>query len=90
MNYLINKIATHYDLTDTEIISSRKSKCAIVRHMIWYYCHCEKGYSIPAIADKFLCTQREVLWGIKKIKDGIKIQKYYKETYKYFLDSLKE
>lgn len=90
MDEVLKKVLKYYNFDLDELMSSRKSTLTMARHMIWFYCH--KTMQIPAlsIADFFGCSARAVFLGIKKIGDGIVGQRYYKDSYKEFLEIMNE
>ena len=85
MEEIIERIALYYGIDKEPLLYSRKNKFTTIRHMIWYYCHNANGVSVLEMAKRFRCTTRAIFLGIRKIKDGVSRQRFYKDSYTEFL-----
>lgn len=85
MEEIIERIALYYGINKEPLLYSRKNKFTTIRHMIWYYCHNVNGVSVFEMAKRFRCTTRAIFLGIRKIKDGVSRQRFYKDSYTEFL-----
>lgn len=77
----------YFNVDERELYSDgRKSNCVIARHVLWYYLHCELGFSAGELSKEFLKDRRTIFLGISKIKNGIKRQRYYRDIYDSFIE----
>ena len=64
---------------------SRKINYVLARHITWYILHYTHEFSTTEIAVLFNRTRRDVFYGISKIRDGIKYQRFYIDIYNDFI-----
>lgn len=77
----------YFNVDERELYSEgRKSNCVMARHVLWYYLHCELGFSAGELSKEFLKDRRTIFLGISKIKNGIKRQRYYRDIYDSFVE----
>lgn len=91
MNKEVEKLCAfsekYFDLNVTDLYGkSRKEKCVIARNIIWHEMHYRYNISVSNIAKEFFKTKRNVFYGISKIKNAIKKQRFYRDLYNKFIE----
>lgn len=84
---LIVKFSCEYfGIKEGKIYSHNTSDdCSICRYILWYYLHYEKNMTTKEIANEFFRTKVTVFKGIARIKNCMKMQRYYRDLYKNFV-----
>lgn len=75
---------------DKEKIEGKRGSDTIfdARSLITYILHVNKGYSIKTLTDYFDCNKRDVYKRAAKIRDGLKLQPFYRNMYRELIEKL--
>ncbi len=81
----------YFGIKESKVYSHNTSDdCSICRYILWYYLHYEKKMTTKEIANEFFRTKITVFKGIARIKNCMKMQRYYRDLYQRFVKEYKK
>lgn len=77
----ISDVCAEYFHIKVSDLYSRKVKRteSLARHLLWYVLHTEYGIASSTLAKEFFRSRRHIFFGINKIRQGAKVQKFYSD-----------
>lgn len=83
--------AKYFKIEERDLYSKKygRTEC-LAKHMLWYLLHTEYGVPTSELSRSFFRTRRHVFFGINKIKEGMKNQKFYIDIYNNFVKYIDE
>lgn len=82
-------IASHFGITQEELLTEQTRSASDARHFLWYILHTILGYSSKNIGKHYSVTRRTVLLYSASVRDGIKTQPFYATNFKSIQSKLK-
>lgn len=61
---------------------------SLARHLLWYVLHVDYGIPTSFLSKNFYRTRRHIFFGINKIREGMKKQRFYKRLYDDFKNEI--
>lgn len=95
MAEIANKIgelaAKYFKIDKYEIYGeSINHNVSLARHIAWYVLHADMGIPTSILAKEFLRSRRHIFFGINKIRQGMKMQRFYSDLHDSFMSFVKD
>lgn len=84
-------ISEHFGIKKEALVgNSRQRPYSDGRHFLYYILYYIFGYKVSAIADRYGRTRRNIYDSIDLIHDSIRLQPYYRDTYRQLMDEIRD
>lgn len=72
--------AKYFHIKYTDLYSKKLGRTeSLARHLLWYILHVDYGVPTSILSNEFFRTRRHIFFGINKIRQGVRLQKFYND-----------